>query len=151
MTSLTKIKQLEDLGLGRVINTESGTTERNRLSKGIVLALRELMRQSEPNDLSRDLAAFISLALMDIYQSIDSSVIAWEKRGYWVKADRFRREWEWAQQVSEKLKTSLTNEDWATIAMLSVQVAQKFMKIKVSDKHHLGTPWVGAWKKLQEG
>ena len=36
------------------------------------------------------------LALEEIAVSIDVSVQAWEKRDYWVKADRFRMEWEWA-------------------------------------------------------
>jgi hypothetical protein len=76
--------------LSRVIKTETAAKDRTRLTRAVVLALRELMRQTQPDNHSRDLAAFISFALLEINQTIDASVAAWEKRGYWVKADRFR-------------------------------------------------------------
>ena len=41
---------------------------------------------------------------------IDSSVAAWEKRGYWVKADRFRMEWAWAGSLAEKMRTAMRKE-----------------------------------------
>ena len=134
--------------MSRVINPEGAGKERNRLSKAVILALRELMRQSEPNEQSRDLAAFIALALLEIYETVETSVVAWEKRDYWMKADRFRLEWEWTQQIGEKMARAILNEDWATIALLSAQVAQKLMSVKVPVRHHLGTPWVGAWSHL---
>ena len=49
-----------------MINPEGAGKERNRLVKSIVLAMRELMRQSEPDEHSRDLAAYIALALLEI-------------------------------------------------------------------------------------
>ena len=32
--------------------------------------------------------------------------------------------------------------------MLSAKIAQKFSRIAISDNHRLGTPWVGAFKRL---
>jgi hypothetical protein len=107
------------------------------------------MRQSEPNEQSRDLAAFIALALLEIYETVDTSVTAWEKRDYWMKADRFRLEWEWTKSVGQKMARAVMDDDWATIAMLSAQVGQKFMNVKVPVRHKLGTPWVGAWSHLK--
>ncbi len=135
--------------LSRVINPDGVGKERNRLSRAVILALRELMRQSEPNEQSRDLAAFIALALLEIYETVDTSVVAWEKRDYWMKADRFRLEWEWTQQIGQKMTKAVLEDDWATIAMLSAQVGQKFMSVKVPVRHKLGTPWVGAWQHLK--
>jgi hypothetical protein len=134
--------------VARVVNTETAGKDRTRLSKSIVLALRELMRQSDPDDQSRDLAAFIVLALLDIYKTVDLSVTAWEKKGYWIKADRFRLDWEWTGQLGEKMRTAVLVGDWATIAVISAQVAQKFMKVQVPVRNRLGTPWVGAWEAL---
>jgi hypothetical protein len=34
--------------------------------------------------------------------------------------------------------------------MQAAVVGQKLSSLKVSDNHRLGTPWIGAWKKLQE-
>jgi hypothetical protein len=131
-----------------LINPESAGTERTRLSKAVVLAIRELMRQSEPDANTRDLAAFIALALEAIAETIDSSVAAWEKRGYWVKADRFRMEWAWAGQLGGAMRQAILAEDWPKVAVTAAQAAQRLNAIQVSQHHRLGTPWVGAWKKL---
>ena len=134
--------------MGNVYNPDSAGKDRTRLSKTIVLALRELMRQPEPNSLTRDLTAYVILALEEISKNIDVSVEAWEKRGYWVKADKFRLEWEWAGSCSKALRTALLAEDWGTVAMTAVKIGQKLNKIMIPEHHRLGTPWVGAWKKL---
>lgn len=135
--------------MSRVINPDSAGKERARLTKAIVAAIRELARQSEPNAEARDLAAFIALALQTIAEGIDVSVAAWEKRDYWIKADRFRMEWAWAGQMGEKLKKAILDEDWGNVAILSAQIAQKLQKVQVSEKHRMGTPWVGAYKQLE--
>lgn len=143
------INIVEEKSLSTVINPESSGKERTKLSKGIVLAIRELMQQTEPDDLSRDLAAFIILALREIDKTIETSVVAWEKRGYWVKADRFRMEWIWTQKLSSSLEQALLNGDWMNVAILSTQIAQKFSTIQIAAHHRLGTPWVGAWDAFQ--
>jgi hypothetical protein len=134
--------------LSRVINPESAGKDRTRLSKSIVLAVRELAKQKDINEETKDLAAFIALALRTIADGIDVSVAAWEKRDYWVKADRFRMEWMWSGQYADKMKVAIFTNDWGTIAMLMPQIAQKFNKIEVSNNHRLGKPWVGAFNQL---
>jgi hypothetical protein len=134
--------------MGRVINPDSVGKERTQLCKGIVLAIRELAKQGEPGAEFRDLAAFIALALFSISEGIDVSVEAWEKRGYWVKADKFRMEWRWSEVYAEKMKTALIEGDWGGVALAMTQVAQKLAKVNVPAGHRLGRPWVGAYKKL---
>ena len=136
--------------MSRVINPNAAGKERTRLTKAIVITIRELAKQKEPGEASRDMAAFIALALQTIADGIDVSVAAWEKRDYWVKADRFRMEWAWAGQLGEKMRTAVINDDWGNVAMLSAQIAQKLYKVKVSERHRMGTPWVGAWKQLNK-
>jgi len=135
--------------MSRVINPDSVGKQRTQLSKAIVLAVRELARQKEISVETRDLAAFIAMALQIIADGIDVSVTAWEKRDYWIKADKFRMEWAWAGQIAEKMRASVLFEDWATVAMLSAQIAQKLTKIQVSENHRLGKPWVGAFEQLR--
>ena len=134
--------------MSRVINPDSAGKERTRLTKAVVIAIRELARQTDTGSDARDLAAFIAIALQTIADGIDVSVLAWEKRDYWVKADRFRMEWAWAGQMGGKMKSALLADDWAGVAMLSTQIANKLSKVKVSDNHHMGKPWVGAYKQL---
>ena len=131
-----------------VINPDSAGKDRARLSKAIVLAVRELAKQKDVTDEAKDLAAFISLALKTISEGIDVSVLAWEKRGYWVKADRFRMDWMWTGQYADKIKVAIFTDDWGTIAMTIPQIAQKLSKIEVSDNHRLGKPWEGAYEQL---
>ncbi|NMA13262.1 MAG: hypothetical protein GX933_08815 [Chloroflexi bacterium] len=130
------------------INPENATTERNRLKKGIVLAIRELQSQSERNDLTRDLIAFILIALEEITQSVDDSVQAWEKRGYWLKADRFRMEWDWARILSERLRPNVLAENYEAIIPDMLAITQALKDLTIAKHHRLGTPWVGCWDKL---
>ncbi len=135
--------------MSRVINPDSAGKDRNRLAKAIVLAMRELARQTDTGQESRDLAAFIALALQSISEGIDVSVAAWEKRGYWVKADKFRMDWMWAGLLAGKMKQALLADDWAGIAMLLPQIASRLQKVEVAANHRLGKPWTGSWQALQ--
>ena len=134
--------------MSRVINPDSVGKERTRLIKSIVLCIRELAKQAKVTPEAKDLAAFIALALQSISDGIDVSVAAWEKRDYWVKADKFRMEWMWAGQSAEKMKTAVLTDDWATIATLMPQIASRFGRVIVSDNHRLGKPWTGAYTLL---
>lgn len=134
--------------MGRVINPEGAGKLRNQLTRSIVLALRELMRQTETDEHSRDLAAYIVMALREVDDTVESSVAAWEKKGYWLKSDRYRLEWEWAGRSSQKMLNALQQDDWATVAVTAAQVAQKLMGVDVPQRHRLGTPWEGAWQRL---
>ncbi len=134
--------------MSRVINPDSAGKQRVQLTKAIVLSIRELARQEDTGAETRDLAAFISFALKTISDGIDASVTAWEKRDYWIKADKFRMEWAWAGKTADKMRIAVLSEDWPTIAMLSAQIAQKLNKIQVSENHRLGRPWVGAYQQL---
>jgi hypothetical protein len=137
-----------EVSLGRVINPESAGKERTQLTRAVVLAIRELMQQTEVDIQTRDLAAFIALALDSIYQSIDITVAAWEKRGYWIKADRFRMEWAWSESFGSAMRASLLADDWDGVALVSAQIMQKLQNVDVPQRHRLGAPWVGAWEKL---
>ena len=141
---------MQEPTLSRVISLDSTGTERNRLCKSIVIAIRELMQQKEPDAHSLDLVAYIVLALGQITANIEKTVVAWEKRDYWLKADKFRQQWGWTMKSGDALKKALLEKDWPAIAMQSITIGQKLSNIKVSDNHRLGTPWIGAWNKLQK-
>ncbi len=136
--------------MGKVINTESTGKERNTLMRGIVAALRELMKQKEVNAHSYDLVAYIGLSLLKIESTVDQSVIAWEKRDYWVKADRFRMEWAWAGILGKDTLSALEAKDWAGIANNAIKVGQKLSAVKVTERSRIGTPWVGAYQLLKK-
>ena len=135
--------------MSRVINPDNTGSERTRLSKTIVIAIRELMKQSEPNEISRDLIAYILLSLDRIFETVDISVEAWEKRGYWLKADRFRMDWDGSRILADRLRPYVLAEDYQKIIPVVVEIAQAFSTIKIAEHHRFGTPWVGSWQVLQ--
>ena len=134
--------------LSRVIHIEGAGKDRKRLTRETVLALRELAQQREPNAVSRDLVAFIAITLRQINQTVDESVLAWEKRGYWIKADRYRLDWDWTLKISRDLRQALLIEDWQKVTESSIEIATRLNTVKLPQRHTLGTPWVGAWEKL---
>ena len=135
--------------MSRIVSVEGTGTERTRLVKSIVIALRELMKQKEVDAHSYDLAAYLALALRMIAKNVEKTVVAWEKKDYWLKADKFRMQWAWVSSSAEKIEKALQADDWAAIAMQAVTIAQKLNSTQVSEKHRLGTPWVGAWALLK--
>jgi hypothetical protein len=138
---------MEDV-LSRIINPESVGKKRNVLSRGVALATRELTLKSEMDAESKDLISFIGLSLLRLHDTVDETVQPWEKRGYWLKADRFRLEWQWTKVIGDMLVNQILNEDWEGISEDLVTVSQHLSKVKISPNHRLGTPWRGAYKQL---
>ncbi len=136
--------------MSRIINSESAGKDRTRLTKVVVISIRELLRQQEVSDLSRDLIACVLRSLDGIYETIDASVEAWEDRGYWVKADRFRMEWQWTKIMADKMRPLVYEENYGELVPLMVQTMQALASVKVSENHRLGTPWVGQWQLLMQ-
>lgn len=136
--------------MSRIINTETAGKERNKLLKAIVISIRELMKQSGVTKETKDIAAFISRGLLAVHATIEHSVAPWEKRGYWVKADKFRMEWAWTKDVGDSMLAAVLSEDWAVVAASAANVGERLKNIEVSERHRMGKPWVGAWALLQE-
>jgi len=134
-----------------LVKTNSVGTQRTRLTKSIVVAIRELMKQKSPDSYTRDYAAYIVLALRAVDDTVERTVTPWEKRDYWVKADKFRMEWQWVKTLGPQLEEALLTEDWAEVAFQAAQIAGKLSSVQVSPRHRLGTPWDDAWKKFQSG
>jgi hypothetical protein len=114
------------------------------------VALREMASQSTDSAATRDLAAFIVLTLEAVADTVERSVAPWEKRGYWLKADRFRLDWDWPARLATELSAALVADEWGEIARICAQIAGKLSGEKVPQRHRVGTPWVGAWDKFQQ-
>ena len=135
--------------MSRIINPDGVGKERKHLSRAVVLAIRELMLQSTTDDNIYDPAAFIVLALDMLSKGIDRTVIPWEKRGYWLKADKFRLEWEWSSQLGNDMRDAVLNEDLVGVAVSAAKIGEKLSKVEVPKRHRLGIPWEGAWEQLK--
>lgn len=130
--------------MSRIITVDGAGQQRTRLNRAVAVAVRLLARQPEFGTDARDLTAFIVLALEAIAGGLDESLLAWEKRGYWVKADKFRMEWAWCAREAAKMRAALLRDDASGIAAASATIATKLAHIHVAENHRLGTPWAGA-------
>lgn len=136
--------------MSQIIKTSTPGKERARLSKAIVITIREFMRQQKPDQSTNDMIAFIILALKEIAEGINVTVAAWEKRDYWVKADKYRMEWRWTGETANELQMKFEQKDWQEIPGILIDIMGHFSDIKVSDKHRMGKPWQGAHKKFMQ-
>ncbi len=134
--------------MSRIINPEGVGKERTNISRSVLFVIQELMRQTEINKRTRDLAAYIVLALQEIDATIETSVSAWEKRGYWLKADRFRMDWEWTNFLGQKLKTAILADRWDEAAGITAKIAAKLSGVKVLKRGYKTEFWQGSWEKL---
>jgi hypothetical protein len=148
--SISKSSSLSEEKLTRIIKLDGVGKQRKRMTREVVLAIRELMRQEEVSDITKDLAAFIAINLEAIYQTIDLTVAAWEKRDYWVKADRFRLEWAWSGVLAHEMREAILKEDWQLVALTSAKAAQKLNNVQVPKRHRMGEPWHGAWAEFEK-
>ena len=134
--------------MGRVINTQAPGKLRQGLIKSIVIAIRELAGHNEINAEVKDLNSFIALALCSIAETTESTTSAWEKRGYWLKADKFRLEWLWAEEIGNNMKSAILAEKWEDVVLMNLQIAQHLNNTKVPNRKRIGSPWKGSFERL---
>ena len=136
--------------MSRLVNPDGVGKQRDRLMKAVALSLRALAGRQQIDAETRDLVAFMALALNEIHETIDVTCLAWEKRDYWLKADTFRRDWAWAGRLADKLERVVLGDQWQDLPPLMVELSKPLHKVVLPKRNTLGTPWVGALAKLQQ-
>jgi hypothetical protein len=131
--------------LSTVINPESAARFRKKLLQHVALALRVGANRDGTQGEYKDILAFIVLSLHAIASSVDQTATAWERRGYWVKADRFRLEWKWVEDAETSLTQALKREDWKVAAQVGSELAVRLKDVHISNRMVRSQPWVGAW------
>ncbi|MFQ5797038.1 MAG: hypothetical protein ACE5JP_18625 [Candidatus Bipolaricaulia bacterium] len=136
--------------MSRVIHTDSPGAQRQRVRRTIAEALRRLMEKGSFDEETRDLAALIVVSLRELSKGVDRSASAWEKRGYYIKADRFRREWEWVDRTADELATLLRGEEWVRLPVVLARLAPRFADIKIRRLTRSSALWQGCYQRLME-
>lgn len=137
--------------MSRIIHTQgTPTTQRNRLRRTIAEALRLLVAKPRVDQESKDLVALIIFALREIAENVDSSATAWEKRDYYLKADRFRREWSWIGPMERLLTNTVLYEQWDELPPLIAQLLAQFQDVTVNKVTRKSDLWEGAFQRLLE-
>jgi hypothetical protein len=134
--------------MSRVIHTDSPGAQRQRLRRTIAEALHRLMRKSEPDEEAKDLVALIVLSLRELSAGVDRSARAWEKRGYFIKADRFRRDWEWLDHTADQLEALLRADEWQRLSVALATLAPRFSDIRIVRLTRSASLWQGCYRRL---
>lgn len=134
--------------MGRVINTDSPTKIRNQNMRTVAEMLRHLTTKQAIDAEAKDMAATIVYALTEIASIVQSSAESWEKRDYWIKAERFLRDWAWAKEVAANLDDVLRHEAWDLLPKLLMEIAPHVATINVNKFMRKPIIWQGNYDRL---
>ncbi len=134
--------------MSRLVNAVNPSTERNQLRRTIAEALRHLMGKKKIDEESKDLVALIVYSLRSVAQGVDQSARAWEKRDYYVKADKFRMEWAWAEKTANRLEMILRGELWGELPLALAELAPRFSDITITKFVRTEALWQGRYRQL---
>jgi cytochrome P450 len=137
--------------MSRIISTERPGKIRNQHRRTIAEALRRLSQKSQLDDEAKDLAALIIFCLHGIADTVDQTIRAWEKRDYYLKAERFREKWRWVDPIADELSAIVggVNEDrWERLPDVLARLMPYFADVKVKRMTRKPTLWQGAYNKF---
>lgn len=138
--------------MSRITNIEgTPSAQRNRLRRTIAEILRRLIAKKAVDAETKDMIAFIVVALRSMNESIEQSCTAWEKRDYYLKADQFRREWTWLLPTADRLEDLIVTSEWSLLPTEMAGLAARFSDVKVNQMTKPASLWQGAYQKLLSG
>ncbi len=134
--------------MSRIINIDSPSKRRNHNRRTIAELLRRLSQKSTIDDEAKDMTATIVLSLQDISTGVEQTALAWEKRDYWMKAERFIRQWEWTVQSAANIEDVVRNDAWDLLPELLADLFPHFADIQIKSMTRKADSWRGAYKQL---
>ncbi len=134
--------------MSRVINSSSPGSVRNAARRTIAEILRQMVAKRSLDGESRDMAAAIVLELDRIAGTIETTCDAWEKRNYFLKADRFRLEWEWVQPTADRLRDVIVDERWDQAPLELAKLLPRFADVRIAKMTRSSEAWDGALAQL---
>ena len=134
--------------MSRVINTNSPGKVRNRNMRSIAEIMRRVGGKAKIDSEAKDMIAALVFLLREVHESALVTVEAWEKRGYWMKADRFILEWEWSEEIAANLEDVIRHEAWDLMPRLLAGLIPHTTDIQIKTMTRSPDIWRGAYQKL---
>ncbi|HIP73115.1 MAG TPA: hypothetical protein EYH05_17180 [Anaerolineae bacterium] len=134
--------------MSRIINVENPSTIRNRHRRSIAEMLRHLSQKQEVDEEAKDMAAMIVFLLREIQAGVEKSALAWEKRDYWLKAERFMRDWEWTKLSAADWEDVIRHEAWDLLPDLMADLFPRFADVQIKTMTRKPSLWQGAYGRL---
>jgi len=134
--------------MSRVVNTDNPGKIRSQHRRTIAELLRHLMFKRTLDDETKDMAAALVFELRGIAESIEATTTAWENRDYFLKADRFRLEWEWAGPAAQRLETIILQERWEQLPAVLATLVPRFADIRILKMTRPPESWKASYRLL---
>ena len=131
-----------------IINVASPGKTRNQCRRTIAELLRHLMFKRRLDEESKDMTAAMVLSLRAIADTIEVTLEAWEKRNYFLKADRFRLQWEWVGPAADRLEQLIVNDDWEQLPAELAEMAPRFGDIRIARMTRPPSTWNSSYALL---
>ncbi len=136
--------------MSRVISLHGPGKTRRHHRRTIAEALRRLSQKPQLDEEARDLAALIVFCLHGIADTVDQTIGAWEKRDYWMKAERFREEWRWLDPLADELGSVIYHGHWDQLPTVLAQLMPYFSDVRVKRMTRKSSLWRGAYQRFIE-
>jgi len=134
--------------MSRVISIDGPGKVRSRHRRTIAEALRRLSQKSQLDDEAKDLAALIVFSLYGMADTVDQTTDAWEKREYFMKAERFREQWRWLEPISDELSGVIHKGGWDQLPSVLAGLIPHFADIRIKQMTRKPTLWQGAYERF---
>ncbi len=134
--------------MSRVIHVDNPGKRRNAARRSIAEILRYLSRKGQIDDEARDMSAALVFLLTEVKATVDESAAAWEKRGYWMKVERFVRDFEWIPESAANLDDVIRHDAWDLLPELLADLSPRFDDIKIKAMTRKPTEWRGTYARL---
>ena len=136
--------------MSRVINTNSPTKIRNHNRRTIAEMMQRLAQKPALDDEAKDMAATIVLSLRKIHETVETTIEAWEKRDYWMKAERFARDWQWTMKIAADLEDVIRADAWDLLPELLMTLYPHFSDIQIKTLTRKPVAWEHHYKFLMK-
>lgn len=134
--------------MARIINTNSPGKRRGAHMRTIAEILRLLSQQRAINTECKDMVAWLVFCLREIDGTVEESMRAWEKRGYWKKSDEFQQKWWWASLLATSLEELIATDSWERLPENMARLFPHVSDIQISRITRDPNLWQGAHAKL---
>ena len=132
----------------RVINSNSPAKRRRQFLRTVAEIVHRLAAKNGIDEEARDMLAMMIFSLRGVKETVEETVLPWEKRGYWKKAAAFELEWEWAGETALRLENLLRDERWERLPELMVGMQKFLAGISVNRLTRSPELWRGSYRRL---
>jgi hypothetical protein len=134
--------------MSRIISTDGPGKLRHQHRRTVAEAVRRLSQKSQLDDDAKDLAAIIVFSLLAIADTVDQTTEAWDKRDYYMKAERFREQWRWLEPTTDELSAIIYEGRWRELPLVLAQLSPHFADVRVKRFTRSPRLWRGAYARF---